>query len=388
MPSRRLDALLRRLLELAVFVAAAALVPRWWCGREAGAWLSGDLATERALADAVEARALRGVRPSDLRTGSAHFDGEWALVENQMTVLGLGQIAREHPSALMRYLPAMREAALAMLTPEARAFGTLAWDGEDGLEHLESDHGHVYLGYIDLALGMLRQTNPNMDPALVSLHDRLTDALARRLAAAPHALIETFPGVTFPADVASAVGAIGLHASVTGTDRRALLDAWGRAFRSCCVDPSTGFVYQTVDPRTGRPSGAPRGSGTALVVYFLSFADRALARELDDAVARGGVASFLGFGGVLEYPGGAGAGDIDSGPVVLGVSVAASGFGLAGARMFRDEARFRALYRTAYLFGAPVDRGGIRGRGFLVGPGLGDAILLATMTASADEDPR
>src|SRR5207237_1277222 len=94
------------------------------------------------------------------------------------------------------------------------------------------------------------------------------------------------------------------------------------------------------------------------------------------------VASALGFGGIREYPlpgGRGGAGDIDSGPVVLGVSVAASGFGLAGARMFRDAPRFRALYRTAYLFGAPVTRG--EARGFLAGSGLGDAILLAMMTA-------
>jgi hypothetical protein len=389
MRSPRFDTLRRSLLALAVLVATAALVPRWWCGRDAGAWLEGDLETERALADTVAARALLGVQPSDLHTGSEHFDGEWALVQNQMTVLGLGQIATEHPPERARYLPAMRAAIAGMLTPEARAFGTRAWGGEDGIEHLESEHGHVYLGYIDLALGMLRWIDPAMDPSLVALHDRLTDALARRLASAPHALIETFPGVTFPADVASAVGAIGLHARVTGRGRRALLEAWGRAFRRCCVDPGTGFVYQTVEPRTGEPSGAPRGSGTALVVYFLSFADRALALDLDAAVARGGIASFLGFGGVREYPAAAGAagGDIDSGPVVFGVSVAASGFGLAGARMTRDEARFRALFRTAYLFGAPVSRGG-GARGFLAGPGLGDAILLATMTAKATEDAR
>ena len=112
------------------------------------------------------------------------------------------------------------------------------------------------------------------------------------------------------------------------------------------------------------------------MTYFASFADADLARELYGAIARRGVATFVGFGGVREYSGPeeGRAGDIDSGPVAFGVSVSASGFALAGARMFGDAAAFRALFRTAYLFGAPEDRGGARG--YFAGAGLGDAILL------------
>jgi hypothetical protein len=372
---------------LAAIVLVAAVVPRWWCGREADAWLADDAGTERALADVVAARALAGVRPGDLHTGSEHFDGEWALVTNQMAVLGLGQVVSRHPALRERYLPAMRAAARAMLTEEALAFGTHAWR-EQGIESLEGEHGHVYLGYAALALGMLRHVEQGaMDPTLAALHDRLVAALARRLSEAPFGLIETFPGVTFPADVASAVGAIGLYDRVTGADHRALLSNWSRVFRAHYLDPNTGFVHQTADPSTGVPTSAPRGSGTALQVYFLSFADGALARDLYRALARHGVATFVGFGGIREYPDGVvqGAGDIDSGPVLFGVSVSASGFALAGARMFDDAQVFRALFRTAYLFGAPAR--GPTGRGYLPGRGLGDAILLAMMTAAPPATP-
>lgn len=327
------------------------------------------------LAETVAARA--GLRPGDMHTGSSQFDGEWALVTNQMTVLGLAQVVRDQPQLKDKFLPAMRAAAAATVTEEALAFGAALW-GEPGLASPE--HGHAYLGYAALALGVLRGVDEQMDPGLVALHERLIAALAERLEEAPYGMMETYPGSTFPADVASVVGAIGQHARVTGADHSELLGRWSRILRER-YRAEDGLVYQTVDPERGVGLGEARASGTALVVYFSSFADRELALELDGSVSRR-LRSLWGFGGVREYPVGTrGGGDIDSGPVLFGVSVSATGFGLAGARMSGDAARFTALYRTATLFGAPVRRGD--GWGYVAGSGLGDAILLAMMTAEA-----
>jgi hypothetical protein len=263
------------------------------------------------------------------------------------------------------------------MAAESRAFGTTRW-GEDGLASLASAHGHAYLGYLALGLGMLRTMDPHHPTAAV--HDALIAALARRLEAAPAGLLETYPGEAYPPDVASVVGAIGLHASVTGADRRALIARWSQTFRARYVHPASGYVVQRAS-LTGEALDAPRGSGTAVTAYFVSFADPSLARELSRAVLRG-VGMVAGFGGVREYPAGwSGHGDIDSGPVVLGVSVSGTAFGFASARLLRDESRFTAMWRTASLFGAP------RGRGdrwsYPAAGALGNALLLAMMTAEA-----
>ena len=41
---------------------------------------------------------------------------------------------------------------------------------------------------------------------------------------------------------------------------------------------------QSMDAASGEPTGPPRASGTAIAVYFFSFADRALARDLFEAL--------------------------------------------------------------------------------------------------------
>jgi len=361
-----------RAISALVVIAVAMVAPRWWCARGAAAMHRGDRDAQAPFARGVGRAVCDGAR---VGTGSAHFDGEWALVAYQMAILGMGQVARAHPAERDALRPLMRRCAGRMMSSEARAFGAARWN-EDGIASLASDHGHAYLGYLALALGMLRAVDPGTPYA--STHDALINAFTRRIAHAPAGLIETYPGEAYPPDVASVIGAIGLHGAVTGADHRAVLGPWAATFRARYVHRASGYVIQraTLD---GAALDAPRGSGTAVTAYFVSFADRVLAAELGRAVARG-TRTLAGFGGVREFPEGvAGRGDIDSGPVLLGVSVSGTAFGFASLRAARDEDRFTALWRTAHLFGAPRARGDAWG--FTTAGPMGDAILLAMMTA-------
>lgn len=368
---------LRYLITVACVLALAAVLPRSLVGREAGALFEGDAPAQGSLARAVAADVLRDSGVAAFHTGSGRFDGEWALVTSQMSALGLSQVILAHPAERARYLPSLRLAVEHILRPQTFAFATQAW-GVSPLDHLDDERGHAYLGYVALALGALRAVDPATPRA--ALHDRIVASLARRLERSPSGALETYPGESYPCDLASVVGAIGQHARLTGADRRALLSRMSAVYLARWIDPSSGYLAQAVDPATGAPTSPGRGSGTALSSYFLSFADPALSRALGLAVARTGARTLAGFGGVREYaPGSSGHGDIDSGPVVLGVSVSATGFALSSARQLGDRGRFVALYRTAALFGVPVARGD--GRAFLAGGPIGNAILLAMLTA-------
>lgn len=367
----------RFVVTLACVLALASVLPRSLVGREADALFDGDAAVQDALARAVAADVMRDTGGGAFHTGSTRFDGEWALVTSQMAALGLSQVIVAHPELRARHLPALRLAVDHILRPRTFVFATQAW-GAPPFEHLDDDRGDAYLGYVALAVGALRTVDPATPHA--ALHDRLVASLARRLERSPSGALETYPGEAYPCDLSTVVGAIGQHARLTGTDRHVLLSRMAGVYRTRWIDPASGYLAQTVVPETGAPASPGRGSGTALSAYFLSFADSALSRSLAGAVARTGTRTLAGFGGVLEYPPGvAGHGDIDSGPVVLGVSVSATGFALAPMRQLGDRARFAALYRTAALFGVPVARGD--GRAFVAGGPLGNAIMLAMLTA-------
>jgi hypothetical protein len=348
------------------------VAPRVIADRAAHRWLDGDPATLQALADAVARQVLANPDPTYYRTGLSRFDGQSAVAIDQMALLGLGQIVLAHPELRERYLPAMHAAADRLADPRQLRYAGFRY-GTSGLVRMDPGEGHAYLGYVALGLGMLRRVDPENEHA--RLHDRLVEKLADRLLRSRTGLIETYPGETWPPDVAAVAGAIGLHATATGVERRAALERWGERFARCAVEPETGMLRQHT---SSCGHGTPRGSGTAVGAYFLSFSNPDLTRRLHGALQE---RSVLGFGAIREYPRGVwGVGDVDSGPVILGVSVGATGFGLGSARANGDRDRFVRLYRTTRLFGVSMPHDGERS--FAVGGALGNALLLAMLTAS------
>jgi hypothetical protein len=380
---------LRRLIALAAALVVVRVVTPAWCGRDAAAWRRGEPELQQALAEELvrfEARddASRGATTAD-PAGAGRFAGEWALVTHQMIALGLAQLCLAHPEWRPRYAAVITRAATKSFLPEMRDFGTAAWRGEDALASLEGAHGHAYLAYAALAIGMARVVDPAFPPAVAERHDALVAAYERRLLASTTGLIETYPGEAYPTDVAAVAAAIAVHGRATGADHRKVIARWAEAVRAVQIDRASGLVFQRMGALDGRAHDVPRGSGTALAAYFAGFADRALARQLADGLWRH-EGTFFGFGAIREYASGHhGGGDVDSGPVIFGVSVAATGFALAPARAFGRDDVFERLYRTTDLFGLRVDRGGATR--FTTGGPIGNALLLALLTSGPELAP-
>jgi hypothetical protein len=212
-------------------------------------------------------------------------------------------------------------------------------------------------------------------------NDAITETLIRRLQSSPSMLLETYPGETYPVDNCVVVASIALHGRATGRDYSPLLRRWSATFREQFVDKKTGMLYQSVHPDTGEPSDKARASGTLFAAYFLGFVDPALSRDLYRAIQKNQVRSLNHFGAVREYPVGinGGLGDVDSGPVIFGLSSSGTAFVLAASRMNGDRAVFTETIRTLYLCGFP---GGSKDElHFGIAGPLGDALLFALLTA-------
>lgn len=338
----------------------------------ADGYFDGDEARILGLAARVAHDVRQGARAERFATGSERFDQEWAFGTMMTAAMGFGQAAILLPRHRAEMLRNMEQALDAMLSPGGRSYDAAAW-GEDPLDALAHDRGHAaFLGYGGLPLGLHRLLVPHS--RFAALHDRWIRAVEARIQASPTGLVETYPNERYGIDTASLYGTLGL-ARLAGRSRGGDITR----FLQHGVDARTGLVVQSLDAN-GHAIDAPRGSGTALAAYTLRFHDPDLARRLDRAMVTELDTGIGGFGAMREYPRSHdGFGDIDSGPVVLGASVAATGFSLASARTFRDRARFRRMFATAWLFGAPTGRNDARG--FVTGGPIGNAILFAMLTA-------
>jgi len=371
--------LIRLGLCAALFVAGVWLVPHRWCARQSQAWYDGRASLQAAFAAGVENWITSDLTQDLFQTGHRQYNGEWLFGTYLMAGMGFGQMALEHPERRTRHAELMSLCIERILSPQGKAFETGTWK-EDPIESLDGDHGHAaYLGYLNLLLGLHRVLDPTSKHA--PLNDRITAALVRRIHASPTLLLRTYPDEVYPVDNCAVIASIGLYDLATRADHSELIQKWVAKCRERYTDPQSGLLYQCVNADDGSPVDAPRGSGSSLGLYFLSFVDMALSRQLYDAVRKQLARTFLGFGVVREYPMGweGGRGDVDSGPVLFGIGVSPTGFTLAGARIHRDPAYFSRLYSSAHLIGAPLRRGDRLN--FVTGGPLGDAIMFAMLTA-------
>jgi hypothetical protein len=385
----------RALIALLAFVMGLGTIPHRVCERDAAAYFDGETAHVDALASSVSTWTGAELAPAAFATGSTRFDGEWLFGTYMMAAMGFGQVAlasdpsKDAASAARRTesIARMEHCLDAMLSPAARVFDRDAWSF-DALASTEAtpgssqDRGHVaYLGYAGLALGLHRLVAPSS--RFDARHDAIVAALARRFEASPIGLVETYPGETYPVDNTAALGALALHAKATYAAPSPGLARGLEAIRIHGIQLESGLLAQAVDSSTAAPRDPGRGSGTALAAYFLAFSDHAMSASLYRAVHRDLFRTVIGFGAILEHPSScekcSSRVDIDSGPVVAGFGVSATGFAIGASRANDDRDAFASLYATAHLFGAPFDEGGTRT--FATGGPLGDAILFAMLTA-------
>lgn len=361
-----------------LFLAVAAIVPRWWCARDGHRWFDGDPALVTALARDVAATALRGVSETDFTNDHALYRGEWQFGTYQMTALGLLHVIEAQPETRTEFMPTVETCIERMLSTEVRAFDTAQWT-EDALDSLDGANAHAaYLGYLNVVLGAHRR----LDPAsrFSAINDRISAALSRRLAASPHGVLESYPHEAYPMDNASVVTSLLLHAQNTGTDHSRAVDRPLAHFIQAWADPVSGLLYQAVDAQSNQPAERARASGTAFAATMLGFAERDISARLYATVKTSCADSLLGFGYINEYPDGqTGHGDVDSGPVIFGISPSATGFLIGAARASADRETYLRLYRTAHLMGTPTDWDGQRT--YVTGGPVGNAILFAMLTA-------
>jgi hypothetical protein len=237
-------------------------------------------------------------------------------------------------------------------------------------------HGAFWTGWSLLLAVELARLHP--DAAGTAAVRARAAPLVEALRASPSGFLESYPGQRWPVDTVVAVAALARADRLVGVPGAAdVVRAWPERVRPV-RDPATGLLPHRLDggdgPSTVVAEG-PRATSSVLIALFEPDIEPALGRRDYRAFVAHFVTRRLGWVGVAEYPDGApGGGDVDSGPLVLGLSLSASVVAVGTARRAGDEALAADLEREAELFGLPWEWAGKRRYAGGVLP-VGDAFL-------------
>lgn len=234
-------------------------------------------------------------------------------------------------------------------------------------ESLTPRYGVFYAGWSLLLHAELAAVGPGgRDPAatrrVTDEAEALAEAFAAPLDGDGSPFLASYPGGSWPVDSVVAMAALRRADKVAGTHHGALVDRWV-ARAAPLVDPATGLLPHRTDPETGRAVEAPRASSQSIIGRFWPLVDPAGAPVTYGRFRELFVTSRLGAAGVREHlPGDDGGGDVDSGPLLAGVSASSTTVTIAAARANGDLGLATALTQEAEASRLPL-----LGRRYLLG---------------------
>jgi hypothetical protein len=294
-----------------------------------------------------------------------------------MSGVALTNIAFSYPETRDESVQALDRMITAMLTPAVRRYEVLWW-GEDALDTLSGDNGHIgYLAHLGLLLCGHKFLGG--DDRYDDLLEGITAAFARRMRASPSRYLETFPGIIFTADNMPVVAVLAMRDKLFPAKYQDLISEWLEYTKTHLLDEESGMMRYHVTS-DGQAAGTPRGVLQAWNSMWLPMIDETFAKRQYDAMVRNLFdVPAPSFGGIREYPRGkSGPTDMISAPIVFGISGSATGFAIAGARYWKDLGVLTPLMRTTELAGFTISHDGKRS--YALGPLVGEAIVLAAKT--------
>jgi hypothetical protein len=168
---------------------------------------------------------------------------------------------------------------------------------------------------------------------------------------------ESYPRQSWPCDAVVGMACLALYDKTLDTNLYAgIIASWMKRLRTKL--DSNGLVPHSVDYVSGNVWEAARGSSTSLMLNFWKEIDTAFAKEQFTLYKRHFLAYRFGLPGIREYPKGtSGNGDVDSGPVLLGIGGSASVVGLRTMALYGEKDIAVGLRNAFEVFGCSHSNG-------------------------------
>lgn len=237
----------------------------------------------------------------------------------------------------------------------AKVDGTLEHAPFKRLKDLPARGGACWLGGRNLlAVRLARLAKDRLSASELATIHQDSEALQRAFLDEPAAMIESYRGMRWPVDGLFALESLRIHDEVFGTGlAEKPVKRWVTAMRAH-LDAKTGLMPSFVH-RDGRARDVPRGCALSWSLAVLPGLDPDFAAEQWEAYKKHFLRETFGLPAFREWPPGVERpGDVDSGPVVMGLGMSATAFGLAAARANGDRALADRLERLGETLGSPL----------------------------------
>jgi hypothetical protein len=285
--------------------------------------------------------------------------------------------------------PALRETAI-----EQARWAIAALDSPRGRApfspSLDPPYGVFYVGWMNwLRVSvLLAQPENARDADIIAAVERDSQALAQAFESSPIPFLEAYPNSAWHVDNIVAIASLARHDTVLPPRYSDFIADW-RTQAQSYLDLYTGLFPHRLDPTRGLGVivDGTRGSSSSLIAYFLPYIDPQWGLDYYTTFRGQFVTTVLGVPGVREYPiGQDGAGDVDSGPLIAGISLSSTVVTAAAASANGDHEVADALLNAGEALGMPIDIGGMKRYAFGVLP-IGDAFLAWAKTPDTPAAP-
>lgn len=213
-------------------------------------------------------------------------------------------------------------------------------------------YGAYYMGWSNYLRGKYLTIIPASarDSAEVKVFQNNCALIASAVQKSETPFLESYIYAAWPADMVLCMATLALHDRLFEPRFRQVLNSWVERVEQ--KTDALGLIPHSVHPYTGSVIEPARGSSQSLILSFLIEIDSNYARQKFKTYKQSFLAHRFGLPGIREYPKGTlGLGDIDSGPVLLGIGGAASIVGQRTMALYGENDTSIGLRNSIEAFG-------------------------------------
>ncbi len=227
------------------------------------------------------------------------------------------------------------------------------------LGNLKPEHGVFYSGWVNVLQCGILKLQPEGERNEMEVQEFVTNSkkIADAFSSSETPFLMAYPNKAWPVDSVVAIASLCMHDSLLPNRFQPIVDRW-KAEAKTLLDPNTGLMPHRVDAVSGKLVEPSRGSSQSLITRFLIEIDPEWGVDQYGQFRKQFATTVLGIPGIREYPvGQTGTGDVDSGPLFMGVSLSASTVAVGSARMYGDNELADAMLDVGEAFAFPFVSG-------------------------------